>query len=102
MAVGWEQQPRDAETGRWILRRGQIRRSRTIKIRLTAKEEENIRSIADAAGMTITRYIIGCCSERQRIKPAFAEKPAHPEPPSMADEFARHRAALVRRNRRRR
>ena len=96
MAVGWEQQPRDAETGRWILRRGQIRRSRTIKIRLTAKEEENIRSIADAAGMTITRYIVGCCSERQRIKPA------HPEPPSMADEFARHRAELVRRNRRRR
>lgn len=92
MSVGWEKQPRDAATGKWILRRGSAQRGRTLKIRLTASEEQNIRSLANMAGQTITAYIIGCCCrDQQPAKPA-----ARPE-----DEFARHRAELIRRRRRR-
>lgn len=92
MAVGWEQQPRDAATGQWILRRGSAQRGRTVKIRLTQAEEAMIRALADASGQTITAYIVGCCCRDQQ--------PA--EPAMLEDAMARHRAELVRRKRRRR
>lgn len=91
MSVGWESQPRDAATGQWILRRGGAKRGRTVKIRLTQAEEATIRTLADASGQTITAYIVGKCCARP------AAPAAQPE-----SIFARHRAELVRRNRRRR
>ena len=100
MSVGWENQPRSSETGRWRLRHGYVRRSRTIKIRLTAKEEENIRSIASVAGMTVTHYIVSCCLEGRKAM-AHIDETVRAEPQTLEDEMARHRVMQVRRNRRR-
>ena len=101
MAVGWENQPRSSETGRWRLRHGSVRRSRTIKIRLTAKEEETIRSIVNVAGMTLTHYIVSCCLEGRNAM-AHIDESVRKEPQTLDDEMARHRVMLVRRNRRKR
>lgn len=101
MSVGWENQPRSSETGRWLLRHGNVRRSRTIKIRLTAKEEENIRSIANVAGMTLTRYIVSCCLEG-RSAMTHVDESMRKEPETLADEIAKHRVMLIRQGRKRR
>ena len=101
MAVGWENQPRSRETGRWRLRHGSVRRSRTIKIRLTAKEEETIRSIVNVAGMTLTHYIVSCCLEGRNAM-AHIDESVRKEPQTLDDEMARHRVMLVRQNRRKR
>lgn len=101
MAVGWENQPRSSETGRWRLRHGYVRRSRTIKIRLTAKEEETIRSITNVAGMTLTHYIVSCCLEGRNAM-THIDETVRKEPQTLDDEMARHRVMLVRQNRRKR
>lgn len=101
MSVGWENQPRSSETGRWRLRQGSVHRSRTIKIRLTAKEEETIRSIANVAGMTLTRYIVSCCLEGRNAM-THIDETVRKEPQTLEDEMIRHRVKLIRQNRRRR
>lgn len=101
MSVGWENQPRSSETGRWRLRHGSVRRSRTIKIRLTAKEEETIRSIANVAGMTVTHYIVSCCLEGRNAM-AHIDESVRNEPQTLEDEMAKHRVRLIRSARKRR
>jgi len=78
-----------------------VRRSRTIKIRLTAKEEETIRSIVNVAGMTLTHYIVSCCLEGRNAM-AHIDESVRKEPQTLDDEMARHRVMLVRQNRRKR
>lgn len=65
MATGWQEQPRNAATGRWQC--GEVsRRCTEIKIRCSEGERVDIYAGADAQGVTVTAYIIGCCQDYAR------------------------------------
>ena len=54
----WESQPRDPETGRFLRRDEEQPRSEIIHIRLTPRERRQIEQAAEAAGSTITNFLV--------------------------------------------